>query len=119
MSSPQVPETIADFRAAVAAAQADLTKALEAACGETVAVCARQDIGRFNAPAMNEAFYATTQTYGLGVAHPEIADKVEDARRPRARSREPAHSRAFPKLSLDEAQPILTEDGRTGRRISG
>ena len=108
MSSPQVPETIADFRAAVAAAQADLTKALEAACGETVAVCARQDIGRFNAPAMNEAFYATTQTYGLGVAHPEIADKVEDvgAFAPEAGN---LLTVAFPKLSLDEANRILTE----------
>ena len=51
---------------------------IEAACGDTIAVCARQDTGRFNAPAMNEAFYATTQTYGLGIAHPETADKVED-----------------------------------------
>ena len=66
MSEPQVPATIEDFRAAVATARADLTKALEAACGDTIAVCARQDTGRFNAPAMNEAFYATTQTYGLG-----------------------------------------------------
>jgi hypothetical protein len=108
MSSPQVPETIADFRAAVATAQADLTKALEAACGDTVAVCARQDIGRFNAPAMNEAFYATTQTYGLGVAHPEIADKVEDvgALAPEAGN---LLTVAFPKLSLDEANRILTE----------
>ena len=78
MSEPQVPATIEDFRAAVANARADLTKALEAACGDTIAACARQDTGRFNAPAMNEAFYASTQTYGLGVAHPETADKVED-----------------------------------------
>jgi hypothetical protein len=108
MSEPQVPETIGDFRAAVATAQADLTKALEAACGDTVAVCARQDVGRFNAPAMNEAFYATTQTYGLGVAHREIADKVEDvgAVAPEAGNLLTA---AFPKLSLEEANRILTE----------
>ena len=108
MSNPQVPETISDFRAAVAAAQADLTTALEAACGNTVAVCARQDIGRFNAPAMNEAFYATTQTYGLAIAHPEIADKVEDvgALAPEAGNLLTA---AFPKLSLEEANRILTE----------
>ena len=78
MSEPLVPATIEDFQAAVAAARADMTKALEAACGNTIAVCARQDTGRFNAPAMNEAFYATTQTYGLAIAHPENADKVED-----------------------------------------
>jgi hypothetical protein len=108
MSNPQVPETISDFRAAVAAAQADLTKALEAACGDTVAVCARQDVGRFNASAMNEAFYATTQTYGLATVHPEIADEVEDvgALAPEAGNLLTA---AFPKLSLEEANRILTE----------
>jgi PAP2 superfamily len=108
MSNPQVPEPISDFPAAVAAARADLTTALEAACGNTVAVCARQDIGRFNAPAMNEAFYATTQTYGLAIAHPEIADKVEDvgALAPEAGNLLTA---AFPKLSLEEANRILTE----------
>ena len=107
-SEPQVPATIADFRAAVAKARTDLTQALEAACGNTVAVCARQDTGRFNAPAMNEAFYATTQTYGLGVAHPEIADKVEDVA---ALAPEAGYllTVAFPKLSLDEANRILTE----------
>ena len=108
MSSPLVPVTIEDFRAAVATARADLTKALEAACGDTVAVCAGQDTGRFNAPAMNEAFYATTQTYGLAVAHPETADKVEDvgALAPEAGNLLTA---AFPKLSLEEANRILTE----------
>ena len=106
MSSPLVPATIEDFRAAVATARADLTKALEAACGDTVAVCASQDTGRFNAPAMNEAFYATTQTYGLAVAHPETADKVEDvgALAPEAGNLLMA---AFPKLSLEEANRIL------------
>jgi PAP2 superfamily len=108
MSEPQVPATIEDFRAAVANARTDLTKALEAACGDTIAACARQDIGRFNAPAMNEAFYASTQTYGLPVVHPETADKVEDvgALAPEAGNLLTA---AFPKLSLEEANRILTE----------
>ena len=108
MSRPQVPEAISDFRAAIAAARADLTKALEAACGGPVATCARQDTGRFNAPAMNEAFYATTQTYGLPIVHPETADKVEDvgALAPEAGNLLTA---AFPKLSLEEANRILTE----------
>jgi PAP2 superfamily len=107
-SQAQVPEIISDFRAAVATAQADLVKALEAACGDTVATCARQDASRFNAPAMNEAFYATTQTYGLPVVHPETADKVEDvgALAPEAGNLLTA---AFPKLSLEEANRILTE----------
>ena len=107
-SQVQVPEVISDFRAAVAAARADLEHALEAACGDTVAACAHEDTGRFNAPAMNEAFYATTQTYGLAVAHPETADKVEDvgALAPEAGNLLTA---AFPKLSLEEANGILTE----------
>ena len=107
-SEPEVPEAIGDFRAAVAAARADLTKALEAACGDTVAACARQDTGRFNAPAMNEAFYATTQTYGLAIAHPETADKMEDVG---ALAPEAGYllTVAFPKLSLEEANRILTE----------
>ena len=107
-SEPQVPQTIGDFRTAVATARSELTKALEAACGDTIAACARQDTGRFNAPAMNEAFYATTQTYGLGIAHPETAEKVEDvgALAPEAGNLLTA---AFPKLSLEEATRILTE----------
>jgi PAP2 superfamily len=113
MSSPRVPETIGDFRAAVATARTDITKALEAACGDTIAACARQDTGRFNAPAMNEAFYAATQTYGLGVAHAETADKVEDIG---ALAPEAGYllTVAFPKLSLDEANRILTETEGSG-----
>jgi hypothetical protein len=108
MSAPQVPATIEDFRTAVANARTDLTKALEAACGDTIAACARQDTGRFNAPAMNEAFYATTQTYGLAIAHPETADKVEDVA---MLAPEAGYllTVAFPKLSLEEANRILTE----------
>ena len=107
-SEPQVQPTIGDFRAAVAAARADLVNALEAACGEPVAVCAREDIGRFNSPAMNEAFYMTTQTYGLPQVHPETADRIEDvgAIAPEAGNLLTA---AFPKLSLEEANRILTE----------
>ena len=107
-SEPQVPATITDFRAAVANARTDLTKTLEAACADSVTACARQDTGRFNAPAMNEAFYATTQTYGLPVAHPEIAGKVEDVG---ALAPEAGYllTVAFPKLSLEEANQILTE----------
>jgi PAP2 superfamily len=105
---PIVPATIEDFRAAVTSARTDLTQALEAACGDKIAVCARQDTGRFNAPAMSDAFYATTQTYGLGVAHPETADKVEDVG---ALAPEAGYllTVAFPKLSLEEANRILTE----------
>ena len=104
MSEPQVPATIEDFRAAVATARADLTKALEAACGNSIAICARQDTGRFNAPAMNEAFYAVTQTYGLGVAHPETADKVEDVGSASPRGRIFA-DRGFPQAQPRGSEP--------------
>lgn len=113
-SEPQIPQSIGDFRAAVAGARADLVKTLEAACGDTIAACARQDTGRFNAPAMNEAFYMSTQTYGLGVAHPETAGKVEDVA---ALAPEAGYllTVAFPKLTLDEANRILTEtEGQGG-----
>ena len=57
---------------------------------------------------MNEAFYATTQTYGLAVVHPEIADRQEDVA---TLAPEAGYllTVAFPKLSLDEANRILTE----------
>jgi membrane-associated phospholipid phosphatase len=107
-SEAQAQVTIGDFRAAVQAARADLDKALEAACGDTVQACAREDTGRFNAPAMNEAFYASTQTYGLPVVHAQIADKVEDVG---ALAPEAGYllTVAFPKLSFEEANRILTE----------
>ena len=108
MSEPRVPETIEDFRAAVATARADMTQALEAACADTIAACARQDTGRFNAPAMNEAFYAATQTYGLPVAHSETANRQEDVGK-RAPEAGYLLTVAFPKLSLEEANRILTE----------
>ena len=107
-SEPVVPDTIEDFQTALATARTDLAKALEAACGDTIAACARQDTSRFNAPAMNEAFYASTQTYGLGVAHPETADRQEDVG---VLAPEAGYllTMAFPKLSLEEANRILTE----------
>ena len=107
-SKPQVTDDHRRLPSGRGGCAGGLAKALEAACGDTVAVCARQDTGRFNAPAMNEAFYASTQTYGLGIAHPETADKVEDvgALAPEAGNLLTA---AFPKLSLEEANRILTE----------
>jgi hypothetical protein len=57
---------------------------------------------------MNEALNATTQTYALGIAHPETAEKVEDvgALAPEAGNLLTA---AFPELSREEANRILTE----------
>ena len=65
---------LADYQAAFKAARSDVRAALEAGCGKTVAVCAGQDIGRLSNPAMNEAFHAVTQTYGL-LVQSDIGDK--------------------------------------------
>jgi PAP2 superfamily len=99
---------IADYRAALKAARADVVAALEAACGDKVAVCAAQDTGRFSNAALNEAFYVSTQTYGLPIVYPKNADSVEDvgALAPEAGNLLTA---AFPSLTLEEADRILTE----------
>jgi hypothetical protein len=99
---------IANYQAAVKAAHADLAALLEAACGKPVAQCAREDTGRFSNPASNGAFTAATQTYGLPVVYLKNADRVEDVG-------QAAHeagyllTAAFPSLTLDEADEILTE----------
>ena len=69
---------ISDYQAALKAARADVVAALQSACGNTIEVCAREDTGRFSDPALNEAFYAATQTYGLPVVYPKNAGTPED-----------------------------------------
>jgi hypothetical protein len=99
---------IADYPAALKAARAELTAALEQGCGDTIAACARDDTGRFSDAAQNEAFYATTQTYGLPVVHEKTANMVEDVGKiaPEAGGLLTA---AFPSLTLQQADQILTE----------
>ncbi len=99
---------IADYRAAVKAAQADMAAALQAGCGDAVETCARQDIGRFADAAANRAFTASTQTYGLPVVYPDTAGRLEDVGTlaPEAGNLLTA---AFPNLTLEEADRILTE----------
>jgi len=99
---------IKDFQAAIKAARADMTTALQAACAKTMQECAREDTGRLNNPAANEAFYAVTQTYSLPVVFPQQANAQEDVGKV-------AHEAgylltiAFPSLTLDQANQILTE----------
>jgi hypothetical protein len=99
---------IKDFRAAIKAARADVTKTLETACGETIQDCAREDTGRLNNPAANEAFYASTQTYNLPVVYSQQAGTQEDITKlaPEAGYLLTA---AFPSLTLEQADRILTE----------
>ena len=99
---------IKDFQAAVKAARADMTAAVQTACGNTVAVCAHDDIGRLSDPAANQAFYAATQTYGLPVVYPKVADTIEDVG---TLAPEAGYllTVAFPSLTLEQADRILTD----------
>ena len=99
---------IKDFQAAVKKARADVTSTLQAACGNSMEVCATQDTGRLNNPAANEAFYAATQTYNLPVVYPKNADVLEDVGKlaPEAGYLLTA---AFSSLTLEQADRILTE----------
>ena len=85
-----------------------MTAALQPACGKTMAVCAGEDIGRLSNPAANEAFYAATQTYNLPVVYPANAGVLEDVGKlaPEAGYLLTA---AFPSLTLEQANKILTE----------
>jgi hypothetical protein len=106
--SSKAAPTIKDFRAAIEAARADVTTALQAACGKTIQACSREDTGRLSNPAANEAFYAATQTYGLPVVYPQNADAIETVGKltPEAGY---LLTVAFPSLSLEQADQILTE----------
>jgi hypothetical protein len=53
--------------------RADLKAALQAGCGADIRSCAQDDTGRLSNPAMNQAAYDVTQTYGLPVVYPKNA----------------------------------------------
>jgi membrane-associated phospholipid phosphatase len=99
---------ITDYQQAVTAARADLVAVLESGCGAKIAVCATQDTGRFSDSAADQKFYDSTQTYGLPVVYQTTSNAVEDVARlaPEAGYLLTA---AFPYLSLQEADGILTE----------
>jgi hypothetical protein len=99
---------VQDFQAAVKLARADMVKALEAGCGNTLDACAQEDTGRLSDPATDAAFYASTQTYGLPVVFAKTAMGTEDVGKlaPEAGY---LLTVAFPTLSLQQADQILTE----------
>ncbi len=105
----KLPKTqpIANYADALKLAKADLTKALETATGKTIAAAAAGDTSRFANPTANEAFYESTQTYGLPVVYPAEAGKTEDVATiaPEAGTLLTA---AFPYLTLKQADAILT-----------
>jgi hypothetical protein len=100
--------TIDNYGNALAAARADLTRALEARCGAPIATCAAADTSRFHDAAAETAFYESTQTYGLAVVHPALANVREDVATvaPEAATLLTA---AFPSLTAAQADRILTE----------
>jgi hypothetical protein len=100
--------TIKDFPAAIVAARADVTAVLQAACGKTIQECANEDTGRLNNSAANEAFYAGTQTYNLPVVYAKNASTVEDVGK-MAHEAGYLLTVAFPSLTLEQADRILTE----------
>jgi hypothetical protein len=110
---PAGAPVIKDFQAAIKAARASAVAPLEAACGNTIEVCAQQDIGRLSNPAADEAFCAVTQTYNLPVVNAKTAGGVEDVGKlaPEAGY---LLTVAFPSLSLEQADRILTETESPG-----
>jgi hypothetical protein len=99
---------INDFKAALKEARTEVTAKIETACGKKTEICAREDTGRLSDPAANEAFYDATQTYGLPVVYPQNAGVLEDVGKiaPEAGYLLTA---AFPALTLEQADRILTE----------
>jgi hypothetical protein len=97
-----------DFRAAVEKARTDVSATLRQACGNSIDACGREDTGRLSNPAANEAFYAATQTYDLPVVYPQNAGVVEDVGKlaPEAGY---LLTVAFPALTLEQADKLLTE----------
>jgi hypothetical protein len=99
---------IKDFQAALKTARAAVREVLEAGCAKKIAACSTEDTGRFSDAAADEAFYDQTQTYGLPVVYPQVAASVEDVGKlaPEAGY---LLTTAFPSLTLEQADRILTE----------
>jgi membrane-associated phospholipid phosphatase len=98
---------IGNYAVALKLAQGELRQVLEAGTGEGIAQAAAQDDSRFANGAANEAFYESTQTYGLPAAYPAEAAKPEDVWR-KAPEAGYLLTAAFPYLSLKQADRILT-----------
>lgn len=99
---------ITDFQSALRKARSELISILEPACGHSVAQCAKEDIGRFGNEEADGRFYDATQTYDLQVVYPKTAATKEDVGK---LAPEAGYLLiiAFPSLSLEQADKILTE----------
>jgi hypothetical protein len=98
---------IADFQAAVKKARVELQAILQSGCGNTINVCATEDTGRFSNAEADEAFYDVTQTYNLPAVYPNSIE-AEDVGQ-LAHEAGYLLTTAFPSLTLDQADRILTE----------
>jgi hypothetical protein len=98
---------VADYAVALELARNDLRKVLAARCKNTIPVCAAADTGRFKDAEVDAAFAQSTLTYGLPAVYRERAGKLEDVA---ALAPEAGYllTAAFPKLSLAQADDILT-----------
>jgi membrane-associated phospholipid phosphatase len=96
---------ITNYPAALTAAKIALNAALTQECGAPVAACAAADSSRFANPAVDSAFYESTQTYGL----PEVFPAKREIVGVKAPEAGWLLKAAFPKLSLAQADRILTE----------
>lgn len=101
-------KSIPNFQMALKSARNEVRIVLEAACGNTIQECAHEDTSRLSDDASNEAFYSETQTYSLPIVHPAYAAITEDIAvvAPEAGYLLTA---AYPSLTLDQADQILTE----------
>jgi PAP2 superfamily len=102
-----------DFQSAVKNARMELVSVLQIGCGNTIEACSKEDTGRFSDAASDEAFYDATQTYDLPVVYPKNVGMQEDVGElaPEAGYLLTA---AFPALSLERADRILTETEGAG-----
>lgn len=99
---------IKDFQAAMKSAHPELRSILQTGCGNTIEICAKEDTGRFSNAAADEVFYDATQTYNLPVVYPKNAATREDVGK-LAPGAGYLLTQAFPCLSLEQADEILTE----------
>lgn len=99
---------IKDFQAAIKSARSELITLLQQACGNTIDACAKEDTGRFSNAAADEAFYDATQTYTLPVVYEKNSGTIEDVAK-LAPDAGYLLTQAFPSLTLEQANKILTE----------
>ncbi|MEL4073271.1 phosphatase PAP2 family protein [Ochrobactrum sp. GPK 3] len=99
---------IKDYQAALMAAREDVVAALVAGCGNPIVDCAAEDTGRFSDPAQNQAAYDVTQTYNLPVVYPQNYGVNEDVNKLAPEAGYLLTS-AYPSLTLEEANQILTD----------